>query len=148
MSSLALSPPSTTTTSQVSYGATACDAAFLEKFRKEFIAKISLIQKYFPICGASCDFSAMSIKCDGGARKRRSTGGSQATVTVVFPVNTTSSDNYTEQVQNGLKTGQFNLTLTVNNATVNSTDSNGLVTTVKTSCQMGSILSETKMCGK
>jgi len=143
----AINPPTTTTTNQVTYGATSCNAAFLEQFRREFIATISNVQRFFPICGASCDFSAISIKCDGAARKRRSTGGSSATITVVFPVNTTSGANYTEQVQNGIKTGQFNLTVTVNNVTMNSTAGNGFVTSVTTTCQSGSILnSETKMC--
>ena len=64
-------------------------------------------------------------------------------------MNTTSGENYTAQVQNGIKTGQFNLTVTVNNVTMNSTAGNGFVTTVTTQCRSGSLLnSETKMCGR
>ena len=121
----------------------------MASFRNEFIKLMTTIQMHFPICGVSCDFSAISIKCDGVSRKRRSTGGSAATITVVFPVNTTNSENYTQNVQNGLKSGQFNLSVTVDNVAINSTTENGLITTVTVSCKTGSILnSEKKLCSK
>eukprot|EP00795_Rhopilema_esculentum_P001778 gene1778-16265_t len=136
----------TATSNRVTYSASSCNAQFIAQFRREFEAKIQTIQKYFPICGSSCDFSQISIKCDGVSRRRRSTGGSAATITVDFPVNTTSGENYTQQVQSGLKNGQFNMTISVNNVTINSTN-NDLKTTVSTKCPQGSILqSQTKKC--
>ncbi|XP_065067500.1 sushi, von Willebrand factor type A, EGF and pentraxin domain-containing protein 1-like, partial [Rhopilema esculentum] len=136
----------TTTANRVTYSASSCTAQFIAQFRREFEAKIQTIQKYFPICGFSCDFSQISIKCDSVSRRRRSTGGSVATITADFPVNTTSGENYTQQVQSGLKNGQFNMTISVNDVTINSTN-NDLETTVSIKCPQGSILqSQNKKC--
>lgn len=135
------------TTNQVSYNTPSCTPDFIKKFREEFIKLITTIQGFFPICGTSCDFNNIGIKCDGGSRKRRNVGGSSS-MTVTFPVNISNHDNYTQSLQSGLKNGEFNLTVTVQNATINSTDNN-MKTSVTTSCKKGSILiAKTTNCSK
>ena len=134
----------------MSYAAPSCDSDFIKSFRDAFIKKMSRIQQFWPICGSgTCDFTNLGIKCSTPKRKRRATGGAASTIVVEIPVNGTNQANATEQLESGLKNNGFNLTITVNNTVINSTD-NQITPAVKTTCPKGSILQSTanKTCGK
>eukprot|EP00794_Sanderia_malayensis_P018983 gene18983-20890_t len=142
------SPPVQSTSNTLRYSTASCSAAFLEQFRRDFIKKINTVQSYWPICGVSCDFTNLGIKCSTPSRKRRTAGGAQSTVEVTLPVNGTNIQNYTEQVAYGLKNGHFDIHVTVNNETVNSTD-NKVITVTTTTCPKGSVLqSKNSTCVK
>ena len=128
-----------TGSNSVTYAAASCDENFLIEFRKSFIRLIEGVQKYWPICGASCDFTNIGIKCSTPNRARRNVGGLSASITVSIPIQNAGNASYADQVQTGLKTNAFNLTVSVNGSALDSA-SNGITTTVKTECDKGSIL--------
>ena len=133
---------------KMSYKTKACNEAFIQEFRAAFIKKIGEIQKSFKICGKSCNFNTISVRCDTAKRFRRGVNADNSLVIVDVPVfyEGLVVDNFTDDVMDQLKRTKTFLSVQVGNNTID-LEEDGLQSEVGVGCKEGSVFVRGN-CGK